>query len=266
MHNIYLMTLYTLREALARKVFIAFFIMSSLAILVTFLVFILGDFIPELGEGENMEELVIGIQIGIIYMVNSLGLLLSIFSTASFMPQIMERGTVDLFLSRPLSRTQILLGRYIGGLLVVLINIAYSVLGIWLIISLKFGYWNFYFLLTIVSITFVFASLYSLMTLLGVATKSNVPGMMAAYFIFLILSPLLAVREGLYELVGSKALEIFVDTIYYIIPKTSELFGEFSQQMVMGKKFIDGQPILTTFAFTIIVLFGAIWMFKKKDF
>ena len=138
-----------------------------------------------------LAEVITKIQLMITAPLSNLCLLLAIFASSSFVPLMLEKGNIDLLLSKPISRTQLLLGKYFGGILVVFINIAFLILGAWIIISLKFSYWNFNFPLVILVITFTFAVLYSLVVLFGIIFRSSVPGMMTAYFIFLILSPAL---------------------------------------------------------------------------
>ena len=111
---------------------------------------------------------------------------LQYFHRPVWCPIMLEKGNIDLLLSKPMSRTQLLLGKYLGGILVVFINIAFLIIGTWIIISLKFSYWNFNFTFVIIVITFTFAVLYSVVVLFGILFRSSVPGMMIAYFIFLI--------------------------------------------------------------------------------
>jgi ABC-type transport system involved in multi-copper enzyme maturation permease subunit len=170
-------------------------------------------------------------------------------------------------LSKPISRTQLLLGKYFGGTLVVFINIAFLILGAWLIISLKFSYWNFNFPLVILVITFTFAVLYSVVVLFGILFRSSVPGMMIAYFIFLILSPALHfIKLQLQTLTGKEVLKSIVDGFYYFIPKTSELMGTINSNLGQGKSIGDIQPVLSSFLFLILTMFFCDYILKKKDF
>ena len=180
---------------------------------------------------------------------------------------MLEKGNIDLLLSKPISRTQLLLGKYLGGTLVVFINIAFLILGAWVIISLKFSYWNFNFPLVILVITFTFAVLYSVVVLFGILFKSSVPGMMTAYFIFLILSPALHfVKLQLQTLTGKEVFKSMVDSLYYFIPKTSELMGTINSNTGQGKAIGDIQPVLSSLLFLILIMFFCDYIMKKKDF
>ena len=112
------------------------------------------------------------------YVVNGIGawvaILVSIVITAFFIPNMLRKGTVDLLLVKPMRRTALLLYKYVGGLLFILVNTAVAITGVWVALGLRSGIWAPAFLLTIWIITFFFAILYSVSTLFGVLTRSPV--------------------------------------------------------------------------------------------
>lgn len=238
-----------------------------MVLIITGLIFGLSNNVS-VGSGTNpFGNPITMIEMVIITPLASLCLLLAIFSSSSFVPVMLEKGNIDLLLSKPVSRDQLLWGKYIGGILVVLLNIAFLVIGVWLIISIKFSFWDFYFLNIIFTITFTFAVLYALIVLLGVITKGSTLGMMLAYFVFIILSPLLyAAKDKYLVYIESKFLKDLIETFYYIIPKTSELMGKVTVNLASAKGIEDYQPILTSFAFLILTMGIAISIFRKKDF
>jgi ABC-type transport system involved in multi-copper enzyme maturation permease subunit len=178
---------------------------------------------------------------------------------------MLEKGSIDLLLSKPVSRSQIILGKFFGGSLMVLVNVAYLMIGIWFLIGLKFGAWDASMLYTIVSITFAFMVLYAMIILIGIATRSSVLAMMLTYLIFFIFSPLLLARDKIYMLFDNKLLEYIIDGVYYILPKTQEL-GIITGGIAQGDGITDYQPILTSLLFLILNLFLSIIIFNKKDY
>lgn len=273
MYNIWITTWYTVREALARKVFLFFLGLSAFTIIITAVVVnILSDasLINGIAARDNnliLEEIASSIQLIVITPLASLCILLAIFSSASFVPNMLEKGNIDLLLSKPISRTQLLLGKFSGGLLVVFINLAFLIVGVWLVIALRFGTFNFAFLSIILSVTFTFAVLYSLMVLSGVITQGSIFGMMAAYFIYLILSPALNAGVNQFgELITNSFLKTVIESFYYVIPKTWELMGDITLNLAMGKGISNWQPVLTSLAFLAAALGCAVFLFNKKDF
>ena len=180
---------------------------------------------------------------------------------------MMEKGNIDLLLSKPISRDQLLLGKFFGGILVVFINVFFLVIGTWIIVSIKFSYWNFSFLYVSITVTFAFAVLYSIIVLLGVATKGSILGMMAAYFIFILLSPLLyAYFAEFRNVVENDFLKGLLDGLYYIVPKTSELTGIITINLAAGKGVTEYQPVITSIIFLILIMGLSIYLFRRKDF
>lgn len=276
MKNIWIITWSTLREAMARKVFLFFLGISAIVIIVLALISILTDTSSILGNIGNISHgnnpvtgiggMVSMFEIVIINSIANLGLLLAIFSSASFVPVMLEKGNIDLLLSKPISRAQLLWGKYMGGILVVLINIAFLIIGVWFIISLKFSYWNFAVLWSILLITFAYATLNAVIVLFGVMTKSSILGMMTAYFMYLILSPfLLAAKDRMLPFLQNKVLNTILDGFYYVIPKTSEIFGKDIFNLASGTN-IEIQPIISSFLFLFFIMILSVELFKRKDF
>jgi ABC-type transport system involved in multi-copper enzyme maturation permease subunit len=112
------------------------------------------------------------------YLVDSiLGwiiILLSIIATAFFVPNMLRKGSVDLLLSKPISRVRLLVFKYLGGLTFVFLNASVIIVSVWIIVSLRSGIWAWGFLLTIPLLTFFFAILYAVSVLIGVWTRSTV--------------------------------------------------------------------------------------------
>jgi ABC-2 type transport system permease protein len=273
MRNIYLMTLFTLKEALARKVFLFFIGISVLAIIVTGLILSIVDTqsiisgFESSGKDFLIQNVVSALELMIIAPLTGLGLLLAIFASASFVPNMLEKGNIDLLLSKPVSRDQLIWGKFFGGFLVVFLNIAFLVFGIWLIIAIKFSYWDLSFLWSVLLISFTFAVLYSLMVLCGILTRGSMLGMMLAYFIFLILSPVLALANSKADVfIKSDIVKNIVTGIYYFIPKTSELMGKMVTELATGKGITDFQPLISSSLFLILMMVLSIVFFRRKDF
>ncbi len=139
MKNIAIVTWYTIKEAMARKVFIFFAVISALVIIFTAVILGITD-VASLAEGfakgQGMMDvgiIISKLEIAIVSPLAGLGLLLAIFASSSFVPIMLEKGNIDLLLSKPVSRTQLLWGKYFGGTAVVFLNIAILIIGVWLV-------------------------------------------------------------------------------------------------------------------------------------
>ena len=113
----------TFREALARKIFWGLFGLSTLMIL--FFLFLLRIDIVEGGSRDgvavsaatirtmpDVDRVVRGVYGGIATFLYTWGMFLAVFASAGLIPSVLEPGRIELLLSKPLSRTHILLGRY----------------------------------------------------------------------------------------------------------------------------------------------------------
>jgi ABC-type transport system involved in multi-copper enzyme maturation permease subunit len=273
MKNTWLITWFTVREAMARKVIIFFLGISALVILLAAAFFsVVGanayiNSAVTSGDPAVVKEVVSSLELAILNPLSALCIMISVFSAASFVPIMLEKGNIDLILSKPISRLQLILGKYFGGILVVLMNIAFLIIGIWLVVSIKFSYWNFDFLSLIFIITFSFAVLYALIVWFGIMTRSSTPGMMVAYLIYIIISPLLFVAKDKGEMFIRDEFTLkIVKGIYYFFPKTAELMNGVSNNIAMGRGIQDYQPIVSSFLFLILMLSLSVYMFNKKDY
>ena len=106
----------------------------------------------------SMKQIISSFEMMIVSPLAVLGLLMAIFSSSSFIPYYAGKGEYRFALSKPVSRIELILGKYLGGLLVVFINVFFLVFGVWLIISVKFGYWEPTFLSVSLVVTFTLLS------------------------------------------------------------------------------------------------------------
>jgi hypothetical protein len=113
--------------------------------------------------------------------------LVGVIVTASFIPNMLQKGSIDLILAKPIRRPSLLLYKYVGGLAFVLLLTAATVVSVWAAIGARSGIWAPGFLLVIPAVTFYFALLYSVSTLTAVLTRSTVVAILmtcAAWFVF----------------------------------------------------------------------------------
>src|SRR3954468_11488446 len=141
----------TFREAFARRIFWGFF--GCCTALLLFLIFILrvdvvqgalatvsifGNSLPS----TNVENLVQQTQSVIAMVLYFAGMGLAVFASAGLVSAVFEPGRIELLLSKPVSRTHLLLGRFAGNVLVVAANILYLVTGSWIIFGIKTNVWG----------------------------------------------------------------------------------------------------------------------------
>jgi hypothetical protein len=101
-------------------------------------------------------------------------MLLSVIITASFIPNMLYKGTIDLLLAKPIHRPFLLIYKFIGGLTFMFLNTVVIMAGLWIVLGLQTHVWINGLLLCIFLFTFQFAIFYAISTLLGVLTRNSI--------------------------------------------------------------------------------------------
>jgi ABC-type transport system involved in multi-copper enzyme maturation permease subunit len=264
----------TFREALARKIFWVLFGLSTLMIL--FFLFLLridivagasatvSLFGRQTGANPNVDRLVRGVYGGIATFLYTWGMFLAVFASAGLVPSVLEPGRIELLLSKPLSRSHILLGRFAGNVLVVLLNTTYLVLGVWAILGAKTGIWSPAFLISIATTTFIFAVLLTVVVLIGVTLESAAAATMITVAL-MIISPILAQTSLMMRLLSSEWSRNAWRALYYSLPKVYEL-GKMTLDAIQSRTFSGFAPIWSSALFGAVVLGAALTIFARRDF
>ena len=108
------------------------------------------------------------------FFVGTLGVLAAILVTSPIIPQTFEAGSIDLLLSKPISRSLLFLTKYAGGCAFILLNAAYFIVGLWLIVGLRFDLWISRLLLCVPVFLFLFAIYYAVSSFAGVVWRNAV--------------------------------------------------------------------------------------------
>lgn len=117
----------------------------------------------------------------------SITLLVAVILTGFFIPNMLRKGSLDLLVAKPMARWELLLYKYLGGLIFMLLISGLTVGGVWLVMAVRSGNWNPTFLLTIPLLTFTFAVLYAISTLVAVLTRSAIAAILVAAFFMAVL-------------------------------------------------------------------------------
>lgn len=271
----------TFREARARKTLVGFFIFSTIVILITFGVLqmdavqqVMDDPFnpprkgaPDQGLGGIAISVLDWIWIVICYMLFFMTIAIGVFATASFMTSMMEKGTIDLLLSKPVPRWMYILGRYTGALIIMALEIVYFVLGMWLAVGISLGQWETQFLASLGFILLGFAGIYSVVTLVSVITRSAwfaiIMGI-AVYF----LSAMLALGKFVDKLLtGEESGGVFgaiSSVMYYILPQAPEL-SDNMRYAITGQDIL-WTPVFLTLGLCIVYLGLSSYIFSRKEF
>lgn len=106
--------------------------------------------------------------------VLSIGLFVAILVTANIMPETFEPGSLNLLLSKPISRWGLYISKFIGGCAFVALCSVYLFLGTWLWLGIGLGVWDRAFLWSIPLYILVFMIYYSVSSLIGLSYRSTI--------------------------------------------------------------------------------------------
>lgn len=191
------------------------------------------------------------------------GILLALFATGGLVASLLERGQVDLLLSKPLSRTRILGGRLLGVGLMMLALLVYLLGAAWLVMSLKSGVWNPRFLLAIGVVFAMFAVVYAVVTFVSVWTESAALGFIATLAV-LFTSLVLAIPNLALQ-VKAPWRQLIVG-LHAVVPQFPGVGVSVVPQLATGSPVASWVPLGTALAFGLALYAGAFLLFRRKDF
>lgn len=190
------------------------------------------------------------------------GILLALFATGGLVASMMERGQIDILLSKPLSRAEILAGRLLGVGLVTGLLFVYLLGMVWLVMSLKSGVWNPRFLLAIGVVFVMFAVVYGIVTAVSTWTASAPLAFvvtLGALFATLVLA-----IPGLSSLAAPWGPA--AEALHALLPRFPAVGGAILPELARGRPVASWIPLVSSLAFGAVVYGVAFWLFARKDF
>lgn len=237
----------------------------------------------------SVAEMVVGIQLGLANtFAGTIGMLIAVIVCSGFVPNMLQKGTLDLVLARPIGRGKLLLYKYLGGLWFIFLLSAFLVVGSWLGLSIRTGYFNPWFLASIATITGAFAVIYSVAVLMGVLTRSTGVSALVAIGVWWISSSVVTAKYAVEQMLGRESEQIpgslrtAVDVAYKVLPKVKDF--DFLTVEFLSRSHLSEQAYQRTFAgqipddidwtfslgttalFTAAMLGLAMWRFARRDF
>jgi ABC-type transport system involved in multi-copper enzyme maturation permease subunit len=263
----------TFREAFARRIFWGFF--GCCSALLLFLMFIMRIDVVQgaiatvtiFGRSTpsaDVQNLVQQTQSVIAMILYFAGMALSVFASAGLVAAVFEPGRIELLLSKPVSRTHLLLGRYVGNVLVVAANIIYLVAGSWIIFGVKTSVWGGGFLVSSLCTIFIFSVLLAVLVLVGVLWDSSAVAIMVTFAI-MIVTPILAQKATIERLLSSEWSRVVVRVLYYVLPKTSDV-SVIIRHMILNQPVESWMPVWSTALFGVVVLGLGLCRFQRRSF
>ena len=131
--------------------------------------------------------------LGINVWLTWLAAILALISTASIVPELLASGSIDMMLSKPISRTRLFLTRWVTGLFFAAIQAAVFVIASFLVIGIRGGAWEPELFVAVPAVVVFFSYLYCFCALVGVLTRSTVASLLLTLVFWL---GVFALQEG----------------------------------------------------------------------
>ena len=103
---------------------------------------------------------------------------LALISTCSIFPEFVSEGSIELSLSKPISRLRLFLLKYLVSMLFVMLQVAVFCFGVFLCVGLRLGEWNWAIFAAIPIVTVFYSYLFSVTVLVGMITKSGITALL----------------------------------------------------------------------------------------
>jgi ABC-type transport system involved in multi-copper enzyme maturation permease subunit len=182
-----------------------------------------------------------------------------------------ETGVITVFISKPISRLQYLVGKFVGISAVVLLNIAILGAGFFLLAYLKAGTWPFKLFAALGVFTLNIFMLISFIFLVSLATAriiAMVFGIVGYVFSIGIDIPFYfdAIRNGMES--GSKVTLTILKVLYFAFPQwgSTQFYAASFVSELFGRSVMSFWPAIHTVVYTIIFWLLMVLLFRRKEF
>lgn len=154
------------------------------------------------------------------------GVLLALIATAGFFPEMMERGGIEVLLSKPLPRWKLVLGKYLGSLVFMAVQATIFVLLTFLVAGVRWGVWLPRYFLIIPLMILMYSYLYCISTLVAVYTRSTIAVILVTLFAWMIFGGIQSTGDYFEMYPKLKEYRSAYNSVVvarWIVPKTSDL-------------------------------------------
>ena len=198
-------------------------------------------------------------------------IILGTTGVAGLMTSFLEKGTIELYLSKPIERWELFLSRAFGASIGVAANVLYCIGGIWLVFGLKVGIWHFGLLSAALLVSYAFICYYSIVSLIGIVTKSGTLSIVFGLIFMFVSSGLEHRTTGLFSIWNNQLYHKTLDVVYYLTPQLDGMLRNAAS--LIGQSPRANEPnvfsvlpfVFSTATATLYYALSALY-FSKHDF
>ncbi len=211
----------------------------------------------------DISKLVFGVQQFIGGIAYWAGILLSLFATAPLIATMQDKGSIDLLLSKPVSRSRVLFSRLTGVFSSMSLLLIYLIVMVWIVMGVKTGIWTYQFLLAIPVILLMFMVMYSVVTVVSVHVPSTAFSLIITYGL-IFASIILGSKEHIAPQINLPWRHLY-NGLYHLLPNFTEVTMTVAQ--LAGNEPVKSlYPVLSSVMFAFVMYLIAFRKFSRKDY
>lgn len=214
----------------------------------------------------SADRVLSGVYLGAAYAAFYGGALFLAVACSDFAPELLAPGRIELLLSLPIARWQLLFGTYFGVLVITALGVAYGAAGLTVLLGAKTGLWSATLLLGSTVGLVGFGAIYAVMMCVTFFVRSAaVSG--AAGVLTLILGVLASFRESLATLMEPGVGRTLFSWVMLPMPRLGTL-ATVSARIAAAQALepeVVSRMLLGTGVFTFALLAVAAWRFERMD-
>jgi len=212
----------------------------------------------------TVKQWVESLQAGLAMLIGTFGLFMALMATSTLFPTMLQKGSVDLLLCRPIPRWRIISSRFLGGVSIMAFNAVFLFVGVWAVLGLKADVWNNRFPMSSALVIFAFIVLFSVVMIASVVTENGPAGLLAAATM-LIFSPILAAHEQITPAFSTELYRNVFRSLYWVLPKSAETISAM-RRLILNRHLDINWVIGTSALFALACYVGTMIYFTRKDY
>ena len=123
--------------------------------------------------------------LGIDFWLTWVATIIGLIATCSMIPDFVAGGSVELTLSKPVTRVRLFLTKYAAGLLFTLLQVLVFTTAVFLLIGVRGGEWSWRVFLAVPIVTLMYSYLFSVCALVGLVSRSAIFSLIATLVVWI---------------------------------------------------------------------------------
>jgi ABC-type transport system involved in multi-copper enzyme maturation permease subunit len=134
--------------------------------------------------------------------------ILALVSTSSVFPDFMSAGSIEMVLSKPISRVRVFLIKFLGSLLFVFVQVLLFCTGVFFCVGFRIDEWIWPIFAAVPLVTIFFSYLYAFNVLMGLVTRSGLAALLFTALFWFLLFAVQAGEGGLSSVATEQAVRL----------------------------------------------------------